>query len=162
MIQASQALYSDSPCVDLTEPAVYPYLSNCEESLAPIIPHIATGTWAKVLETDFKNNAIKQGGQLASMDPCKIRTLRGVRPNKVETVKCALKAFHLKLLKEGKAMLEEKKEKAKAPVEEVTSPEDEEKIKEDLFLRLSPSPIDLNFSEMDTGYSSPVTGIEYS
>ena len=38
--------------------------------------------------------------------------------------------------------------KAKAPVEEVTTPEDEEKIKEDLFLRPSPSPTDLgNFEK---------------
>ena len=60
----------------------------------------------------------------------------------METVKSALKTFHLKLIKEGK-MEEMKKEKVKAPVEEVTTPEDEEKIKADLFMRPSPSPIDL-------------------
>merc|ERR1711874_649442 len=96
---------------------------------------------------------ITKVGQLASMDPCQIRTLRGVRPNKVETVKSALKTFHAKLIKEGK--MEEKKEKVKAPVEEVTSPEDEEKIKEDLFLRPSPSPIDLEFPDMENVPGSP-------
>merc|ERR1711874_302075 len=97
---------------------------------------------------------ITKVGQLASMDPCQIRTLRGVRPNKVETVKSALKTFHAKLIKEGK--MEEKKEKVKAPVEEVTTPEDEEKIKEDLFMRPSPSPIDLEFPEMEEVPGSPV------
>ena len=65
----------------------------------------------------------------------------------MDSVRNTLKTFHQKLLKEGK-MVEAKKETAKAPVEEVTTPEDEEKIKEDLFLRPSPSPTDLGNSQM--------------
>merc|ERR1711874_927811 len=94
--QASQGVYRDSPPVDTSEGSVYPELVSCEENIGNIIQHLATGTWAKVLETDLKSNAITQIGQLAAMDPCQIRTLRGVRPSKVDTVKSALKTFHLK------------------------------------------------------------------
>lgn len=151
----SQGVYRDSPPVDTSEGSVYPELVSCVENISNIIHHLATGTWAKVLETDLKSNTITKIGQLAAMDPCQIRTLRGVRPSKVDTVKSALKTFHLKLIKEGK-MEEIKKEKVKAPVEEVTTPEDEEKIKMDLFMRPSPSPIDLEFPEMEEVPGSPV------
>jgi len=152
--QPSQGLYSDSPPVDLGMNAIYPDLANSKEPIAVIVPHLATGNWAKILATDLKNNGITQVGQLAVMDPCQIRTLRGVKPNKVDSVRNTLKTFHQKLLKEGK-MVEAKKETAKAPVEEVTTPEDEEKIKEDLFLRPSPSPTDLGFSPLDAIPASP-------
>jgi len=152
--QGSLGLYSDSPPPDLTMNAIYPELKDSKEPIALIVPHLATGNWAKILATDLKNNGITQVGQLAIMDPSQIRILRGVKPNKVDSVKNTLKTLHKKLLKEGK-MVDEKKEKAKAPVEEVTTPEDEEKIKEDLFHRPSPSPTDLGFSPLDAIPTSP-------
>merc|ERR550519_2659078 len=47
--QPSQGLYSDSPPMDLGINAIYPDLANSKEPIAVIVPHLATGNWAKIL-----------------------------------------------------------------------------------------------------------------
>lgn len=63
--------------------------------------------------------------------------LRGVKPPKQQTVKLALAAYHNKIKKEENTF------RKGTPVQEETSQEEEERIKEEFFSRPSPSPTDM-------------------
>ena len=63
--------------------------------------------------------------------------LKGVKPPKQQTVKLALAAYHNKIKKEENTF------RKGTPVQEETSQEEEERIKEEFFSRPSPSPTDM-------------------
>jgi len=142
--QESCPMYTETP-VSVSPQAVFPELSNSTENISTILHNLAAGTWAKVLETDLKQNQILTVGQLASMDSSQVRTLRGVKPPKEVTVKNALKVFWTKVKKEEGVV------RMRAPVEEETTQEEEEEIKAALFARPSPSPTDMGDIEGTDG-----------
>jgi len=134
--QDSCPVYTETQ-VSVSPQAVFPELSNSTENISTIIHNLATGTWAKVLEADLKQNKIMVIGELARMDSSQVRALRGVKPPKDVTVKNALKAYWTKVKKEEGVV------RMRAPVEEETTQEEEEEIKAALFARPSPSPTDM-------------------
>ena len=73
--------------------------------------------------------------------------LRGVKPPKQQTVKLALAAYHNKIKKEENTF------RKGTPVQEETSQEEEERIKEEFFSRPSPSPTDMAV-DLDTASES--------
>merc|ERR1719481_2181173 len=75
------------------------------------------------------------------MDSNQVKALKGVKPDKVATVKQVLKSFSFKSKSADEPI------RMRAPVEEETSQEEEEEIKAALFSRPSPSPT--NLGEID-------------
>merc|ERR1711915_325921 len=120
-------------------------MGNNSEPISTIVHNLASGIWVKVLEADLKQNDIKTIGQLAMMDPNQVKALKGVKPDKVATVKQVLKSYSLKSKSADEPI--PIRMRARAPVEEETSQEEEEEIKAALFSRPSPSPT--NLEEID-------------
>merc|ERR1719350_2324331 len=117
---------STSP--DQTDTVIFPELTSCQEPVASISHRLATGTWAKVLEEDLKKGGTTTIGQLAAMTCAQVKQLRGLKPPKEVTVRNALRGLQSRL-------------RMKAPVvEAMISTEEEDKIKDELFSRPSPTP----------------------
>merc|ERR1719350_2144928 len=117
-----------STSLDQTDAVIFPELTSCQEPVASISHRLATGTWAKVLEEDLKKGGTTTIGQLAAMTRAQGKQLRGLKPPKEVTVRNALRGLQSRL-------------RMKAPVvEAMISTEEEEKIKDELFSRPSPTP----------------------
>merc|ERR1712013_737905 len=117
---------STSP--EQTDAVIFPELSDCQEPISSISHRLATGPWAKVLEEDLKKGGTTKIGQLASMTCAQVKQLRGLKPPKEVTVRNTLRGIQSRL-------------RMKAPVVEATiSTEEEDKIKDELFSRPSPTP----------------------
>ena len=142
--QDSSPVYIE-PASPVPTQAIFPELINSSENIATILHNLATGTWAKVLEADLKQNDITTIGQLAKMDSSQIKALRGVKPDKEVTVKNALKTFWGKIKRDDGVQ----SIRVRAPVEEETTQEEEDEIKAALFSRPSPSPTDLGEIESE-------------
>ena len=108
-----------------------------QDNISSVLHNLAPGQWAKILEQDFKQNKITTIGQLANLDAKTVGKLKGVKPPKQQTVKLALTAYHNKIKKEENTF------RKGTPVQEETSQEEEERIKEEFFSRPSPSPTDM-------------------
>jgi len=134
--QDSCPVFTEST-VTASPDAVFPELADSSESISTIVHNLAKGTWAKVLEAELKQQKIITVGQLARMNSSEVRALRGVKPDKEVTVKNVLKGFWNKVKKDEGVV------RIRAPVEEETTPEEEEEIKAVLFARPSPSPTDM-------------------
>merc|ERR1719204_1795419 len=117
---------STSP--EQTDAVIFPELADCQEPISSISHRLATGPWGKVLEEDLKKGGTTTIGQLASMTCAQVKQLRGLKPPKEVTVRNTLKGIQSRL-------------RMKAPVVEATiSTEEEDKIKDELFSRPSPTP----------------------
>merc|ERR1712012_174344 len=117
---------STSP--EQTDAVIFPELADCQEPISSISHRLATGPWAKVLEEDLKKGGTTKIGQLASMTCAQVKQLRGLRPPKEVTVRNTLRGIQSRL-------------RMKVPVVEATiSTEEEDKIKDELFSRPSPTP----------------------
>merc|ERR1719266_411180 len=107
---------------------IFPELVDCQEPILSISHRLATGPWGKVLEEDLKKGGTTTIGQLAAMTCAQVKQLRGLKPPKEVTVRNALRGLQSRL-------------RMKAPVvEAMISTEEEEKIKDELFSRPSPTP----------------------
>jgi len=155
----SDDLDSQDSCPVFTEPtvtaspdAVFPELADSSENISTIVHNLAKGTWAKVLEAELKQQKIITVGQLARMNSSEVRALRGVKPDKEVTVKNVLKGFWNKVKKDEGVV------RIRAPVEEETTPEEEEEIKAVLFARPSPSPTDMG--DIDNAMREEEEGVE--
>merc|ERR1712013_276358 len=117
---------STSP--EQTDAFIFPELADCQEPISSISHRLATGPWGKVLEEDLKKGGTTTIGQLASMTCAQVKQLRGLKPPKEVTVRNTLRGIQSRL-------------RMKAPVVEATiSTEEEDKIKDELFSRPSPTP----------------------
>ena len=91
----------------------------------------------------MKKNNITTIGQLANLDVKTVVQLK-VKPPKVQTVKIVLAAYHSKIKKEENTF------RKGTPVQEETSQEEEERIKEALFSNPTPSPDKDMLGDQDT------------
>jgi len=140
------------PTVTASPDAVFPELADSSENISTIVHNLAKGTWAKVLEAELKQQKIVTVGQLARMNSSEVRALRGVKPDKEVTVKNVLKGLWSKVKKDEGVI------RIRAPVEEETTPEEEEEIKAVLFARPSPSPTDMG--DIDNAMREEEEGVE--
>ena len=104
-----------------------------QDNISSVLHKLAPGQWYKNLEQDLKKNNITTIGQLANLDVKTVVQLK-VKPPKVQTVKIVLAAYHNKIKKEENTF------RKGTPVQEETSQEEEERIKEALFSNPTPSP----------------------
>ena len=121
----------------VTSLVMFPQLVDNDDPISNIQHQLATGQWARCLEQDFKMNEISTVGDLAGMDNKAVTKLRGVKPPKPQTVKTVLGIYYNKIKREENVV------RKGTPVQEETSQEEEDRIKEDIFSRPSPSPTDM-------------------
>jgi len=133
-----EQVYQETPPLDCSMEAIHPELIGCKTSIKNVILQLAaTQTLVRWLDKDLKENNISTIGDLAALDPAKVRSISGIKPPEEKTVRTALTNFANKLKRDGKFGTWIT---PKSPVMEVTSKEEEEKIKEALFNGPSPSP----------------------
>ena len=121
----------------VTSLVMFPQLVDNDDPITNIQHQLATGQWARCLEQDLKINEINTVGDLAGLDNKAVTNLRGVKPPKIQTVKMVLGVYFNKIKREETVV------RKGTPVQEETSQEEEDRIKEDIFSRPSPSPTDM-------------------
>ena len=112
---------------------LYIYPRYFQDNISSVLHKLAPGQWYKNLEQDLKKNNITTIGHLANLDVKTVVQLK-IKPPKVQTVKIVLAAYHNKIKKEENTF------RKGTPVQEETSQEEEERIKEALFSNPTPSP----------------------
>jgi len=127
----------------VTSLVMYPDLVDNKDNISSVLHKLAPGQWYKNLEQDLKKNNITTIGQLANLDVKTVVQLK-VKPPKVQTVKIVLAAYHSKIKKEENTF------RKGTPVQEETSQEEEERIKEALFSNPTPSPDKDMLGDQDT------------
>jgi len=133
--QVFEKVYEDTPPLDVSTAAIEPELVDCDLPVTEVTSQLVPNKqFIKVLETDLKANGILTIGNLASLQPAEIRNIKGIKPVKDKTVSWALRNLSWKLKRTKAAQYK------KSPVVEITTKEEEEKIKEALFNGPSPDP----------------------
>ena len=121
----------------VTSLVMFPQLVENNDPINNIQYQLATGMGARCLEQELKKNEITTVGDLAGLDNKAVTNLRGVKPPKIQTVKMVLGVYFNKIKREETVV------RKGTPVQEETSQEEEDRIKEDIFSRPSPSPTDM-------------------
>ena len=121
----------------VTSLVMFPQLVENNDPITNIQHQLATGMGARCLDQELKKNEITTVGDLAGLDNKAVNNLRGVKPPKPQTVKMVLGVYYNKIKREENVV------RKGTPVQEETSPEEEDRIKEDIFSRPSPSPTDM-------------------
>ena len=121
----------------VTSLVMFPQLVENKDSINSVQHLLATGQWVRCLEQDLKKNEINTIGDLAGLDNNAVTKIKGIKPPKQQTVKSVLSQYYARLRREENAL------RKGSPVQEETSQEEEDRIKEDIFSRPSPSPTDM-------------------
>lgn len=121
----------------VTSLVMFPQLVENKDSINSVQHLLATGQWVRCLEQDLKKNEINTIGDLAGLDNNAVTKIKGIKPPKQHTVKSVLSQYYARVRREENVL------RKGSPVQEETSQEEEDRIKEDIFSRPSPSPTDM-------------------
>ena len=146
--EASTGLYQSTPTEHMAGPEtahIYPSLTESTESVNTILTSLSSSTWQKVAEKSLKESKVSTIGDLCKLSAAQAHSLKGLMPpDNVQTIVEAMKKFEKTMQKREnnrKTSAEPEVIKKKlSPVNDVSTPEEDDRAFKELFDNPSPPP----------------------